>query len=250
MASKVKIQTNFRRFEKKYLLTRAQYEVLHEAFQRYFVPDEYGQYTIGNVYYDTANYELIRASLEKPVYKVKLRLRSYGVPVDGSSVFVELKSKFDGVVYKRRAVMEVGEALAYLSGAAGDMQGDQIRREIDWVLNFYNLAPKVLIAYDREALAGCENSDFRVTFDTNLRWRNINLDLRDGYAGQQFLPDDTVLMEVKIPGAAPVWMGRLFSELGIFPASFSKYGTCYSKYLLPCFSAARPVELKEVLICA
>ena len=128
MANKPKIQSCFRRFEKKYLLTQAQYAVLLKGMGPYLQPDEYGHYTICNIYYDTDNYQLIRTSLEKPVYKEKLRMRSYGVPGDGDNVFVELKKKFRGEVYKRRVVMEAAEAVNYLSGAARPRRDGQICR--------------------------------------------------------------------------------------------------------------------------
>ena len=232
MAKKLKIQSSFQRFEKKYLLTPTQYTALLDGMSPYLQPDEYGRYTICNVYYDTDNYQLIRTSLEKPIYKEKLRLRSYGVPGEADNVFVELKKKFHGVVYKRRVVMEASEAVDYLSGAARPHQEGQICHEIDWFLNSYHPVPKVFIAYDREALAGRDDSELRVTFDTNLRWRGSELDLRCGDYGERFLPEDQILMEIKIPGAAPVWLGRLLSETGVFPTSFSKYGTCYRKNLM------------------
>lgn len=231
MAARLKIQSCFQRFEKKYFLTRAQYAALLDGMSPYLRPDAYGRYTICNIYYDTDNYQLIRTSLEKPVYKEKLRMRSYGVPGDGGNVFVELKKKFDGVVYKRRVVMEVGEAVDYLSGAARPCQEGQICHEIDWFLNSYRPTPKVFIAYDREALAGREDPELRVTFDTNLRWRDSELDLRRGDYGARILPDDRILMEIKIPGTAPVWLGHLLSETGVFPTSFSKYGACYQQNL-------------------
>ncbi|MGN1003977.1 MAG: polyphosphate polymerase domain-containing protein [Oscillospiraceae bacterium] len=247
MAKKLKIQSTFQRFEKKYLLTSAQYTALLDGMKPYLQPDEYGRYTICNLYYDTDNYQLIRTSLEKPVYKEKLRLRSYGVPGDGDNVFVELKKKFHGVVYKRRVVMEVSEAMAYLSGTARPSQEGQICHEIDWFLASYHPTPKVFIAYDREALAGREDPELRVTFDTNLRWRGSELDLRRGDGGERFLPEDQILMEIKIPGAAPVWLGRLLSETGIFPTSFSKYGTCYRQNLV----GQHPEQMKkEAPFCA
>ena len=99
------IQCSFARIEKKYLLTRTQYRRILPALQAHTEPDEYGQYTICSIYYDTPDFALIRASLEKPVYKEKLRLRSYGVPTDDARAFVELKKKFGGVVYKRRITL-------------------------------------------------------------------------------------------------------------------------------------------------
>lgn len=232
MAEKLKIQCSFQRFEKKYLLTREQYAALLEGMGPYMRPDEYGRYTICSVYYDTDSYQLIRVSLEKPVYKEKLRVRSYGVPGDGDTVFVELKKKFHGEVYKRRAVMGAAEAADYLSGAARPPREGQICHEIDWFLSTYHPTPKAFIAYDREALAGREEAELRVTFDTNLRWRGSDLDLRRGDHGEPLLSGEQILMEIKIPGAAPVWLGHLLSELEVYPASFSKYGTCYRRHLM------------------
>ena len=226
-----KLQQSFKRVEKKYLLTPQQYDALLDGMTPYMKADEYGRYTICNIYYDTDNFQLIRTSLEKPVYKEKLRLRSYGTPTDEQKVFVEIKKKFDHVVYKRRAVMECAEAAAYLSGTSRPARESQILHEIDWFLKAYRPVPKVFIAYDRVALAGIDNDELRVTFDTNLRWRATDLDLRKGDHGQLILPEDRILMEIKIPGTAPLWLSHLLSEVQAFPASFSKYGTCYTQHL-------------------
>ncbi len=246
MIQKTKIQSSFQRFEKKYLLTQTQYAALLRAAEPYLRPDEFGRYTICNIYYDTDCYQLIRASLDKPVYKEKLRLRSYGVPSDGSDVFVELKKKFDGVVYKRRVVMEVSEAMDYLSGARRPRQEDQISHEVDFFLARCHPVPKAFIAYDREALAGREDPELRVTFDTALRWRSTELDLRCGDHGALLLPQEQILMEIKIPGTAPMWLAHLLSSLAIYPTSFSKYGVCYTRHL------AQPLESvkKEGHFCA
>jgi hypothetical protein len=241
------VQCSFQRVEKKYLLTQAQYAALSEGMRPYLRRDEYGRYTICNLYYDTDDFRLIRASLEKPVYKEKLRLRSYGVPTDTDKVFVELKKKFDGVVYKRRTVLECARAAAYLSGGACPLPGDQICREIDWFLGSYPLSPKVFLAYEREALAGADDPQLRVTFDTGLRWRTDQLDLRFGDQGDPLLMDGKILMEIKIPGAAPLWLSHLLSEAQVYPTSFSKYGLCYRQNLMGWEPA--PVK-KEDLFCA
>ena len=227
-----KIQQNFKRLEKKYLLTPAQYNALLSGLKPYTEMDTYGQYTICNIYYDTDNFDLIRHSIEKPVYKEKLRLRSYGTPTDDQKVFVEIKKKFDHVVYKRRAVMPCAAAVNYLAGTGCPAKDDQICHEIDWFLKYYQPKPKVFIAYDRVALAGIEDSELRVTFDTNLRWRDYDLDLRLSDHGKPILPQGRILMEIKIPGTAPLWLSHLLSTLGVFPTSFSKYGTCYKQNLV------------------
>ena len=254
-----KIQQIFRRVEKKYILTPDQYDALLDGMTPYMKADDYGRYTICNLYYDTEDFSLIRTSLEKPVYKEKLRLRSYGTPTDESKVFLEIKKKFDHVVYKRRAVLPCAQAMEYLDGKSRPAQEDQILREIDWFLKTYQPKPQVFIAYDRAALAGLDQEDLRVTFDTDLRWRDTDLDLRKGDQGELILPRDRILMEIKIPGTAPLWLSHLLSETGVFPTSFSKYGTCYRTHLhdraVPAISQpaqipSAPKSLKEALISA
>ncbi len=242
------IQCCFQRYEKKYWLTRTQQRVLLDAMQPYMEADRYGEYTICNIYYDTPDYRLIRASLEKPVYKEKLRVRSYGVPEENGRVFAELKKKYNGVVYKRRVTTELTKVGPFLSGALPAAAFGQIGREIGYFQSFYRTEPKVFIGYDRLAFAGIEDPELRITFDTGLRWRDGELDLRCGDYGAPIVNDDRVLMEIKIPGTAPLWLSRLLSEIGAFPTSFSKYGACYCEHLIRGDHAA---DLKkEEIYCA
>ena len=213
------IQSCFKRCEQKYLLTRAQYKAFKQGMAQYMIPDLHPRYSVRNVYFDTEHNDLIRASLEKPVYKEKLRLRSYGVPGSGNPVFVEIKKKFQGVVYKRRITVSLQDAAGYLAGTPVS-DGSQISREIDWFLHLYRPEPKVFIAYEREDYAAADGGELRITFDHALRARSRDLDLRLGDHGVLLLDDALRLMEIKIPGAAPLWLARLLSENGIFPTSF------------------------------
>ena len=224
-------QEIFKRVEEKWLLPKEEYRRLLPELRKHMEEDVYGKYTISNIYYDTADFRLIRESLEKPVYKEKLRMRSYGVPGWCDPVFVEIKKKFDGVVYKRRVTMQMQNADRYLKGLKrGD--GSQISREIDYFMQLYRPQPKAFIAYDREAYAAADGGELRITFDTALRARSNDLDLRSGDHGILLLKEDLYLMEIKIPGAAPLWLARLLSENGIFPTSFSKYGAYYKQFVI------------------
>ena len=236
------MQSCFQRYEKKYLLTRAQYLAIRLGMAAEMQPDAHPRYTLTNVYYDTGDYALIRASLEQPAYKEKLRLRSYGVPGDRDPVFVEIKKKFDGVVYKRRVTLPMQDAADWLRGA-GSGDGSQISREIDWLLRRCRPEPKVMIAYDREAWAAKDGGELRITFDTALRARADDVDLRAGGAGLPLLPEGLILMEIKIPGAAPLWLSRLLSENRVFPGSFSKYGAYFKQYVLGGRSAVMQKEV-------
>ena len=219
----------FKRVEKKYLMDEATYLKIREAFEPYMQVDEYGLHTICNIYYDTLAYDLIRTSLDKPIYKEKLRLRSYGVPKNPTSkVFVEIKKKYDGVVYKRRIQLPKDEAEALLNERKLPQTDSQILHEIDYFLSYYKPVPKLFLAYDRIAMFGKEDPDFRLTFDQNIRSRETDLDLGLGDRGDLLFPDQKLyLMEVKINGAMPLWLSGILTELKVMPVSFSKYGTIY-----------------------
>ena len=169
---------SFARTELKYLLSRTQYEAFCAGAAPYFAADAYGKTTICNLYYDTEDFELIRRSVEKPPYKEKLRLRSYGVPQENDTVFLEIKKKYNGTVYKRRISLALQNADAVLQGEAPS--GGQIGREIQWFLHMHALAPRVFLAYERTAFFGKQDPSLRLTFDEALRYRTDCLSLRQG----------------------------------------------------------------------
>ena len=227
------VQTVFKRYELKYLLTQAQKETVLRAMQPYMTLDKYGKTTIRNLYYDTDTYLLIRRSIEKPAYKEKLRLRSYS-RVDGdSTAFVELKKKYKSVVYKRRISLPYGEATAWLSRQTRTKKHTQIASEIDYFLDYYgSLHPAVFLSYEREAYYSPGGDAFRVTFDENILYREQEVSLAADVWGTPLLPEDMVLMEVKTPGGIPLWMTRILTQHGIYKTSFSKYGTAYRNMLM------------------
>lgn len=222
----------FKRYEKKYMLNEETYQKLLQQLQNSITKDHFGLHTICNIYYDTENYDLIRTSLEKPLYKEKLRLRSYGIPKFNDTVYVELKKKYDGVVFKRREELPLEEAKSYLLNRNPLKKSSQIIQEIDWFLQMYHPIPKVLIAYDRTAFFGNEDSNLRITFDEKIRFRQNCLDLSQGDWGEPILSPGAVLMEIKIPGAMPLWLNSILTKLELFPTSFSKYGTCYREKIV------------------
>ena len=223
----------FKRLEKKYMLTHRQYEMLVSALDGHIVPDKFGKSTINNIYFDTPNFRLIRASIEKPtVYKEKLRIRSYGAPEADSNVFVELKKKYKGIVYKRRVDMTYDEAIRYLYKREKPPVESQVTREIDAFINFYgNLRPAVSLFYDRIAYYSKDDPELRLTFDTNIRFRNKELDLRYGDYGTVTLDNSTYILEIKCIDAMPLWLTRELDRLKIYPTSYSKYGTAYKLML-------------------
>lgn len=222
-------QTVFNRVEKKYKLTKEKYDQFLERLLNHMEIDQFGKHTISNIYYDTADNVLIRRSIEKPAYKEKLRLRSYGTPSISDSVFLEIKKKYDGIVNKRRIELPLQQAYDYLNSGIQPFESTQILNEMDYFLSLYDLSPKLLLAYERIALFGKEDSEFRVTFDTNIRSRTEDLHLEHGSHGKLLFDDQTHLMEVKITNSTPLWFSKLLSEYEIYNSSFSKYGSVYKK---------------------
>lgn len=226
-------QMTFKRYEIKYLLEKEQYELLYPQLKEYLIIDEYGKSTINNIYFDTPDARLIRTSLEKPVYKEKFRMRSYGIPKEEDNVFLELKKKYQGIVYKRRETMILSEAVDYLYYHKKPGFETQVLNEINWFLDYYKkMQPAMLISYERTALYGKENPDFRVTFDENILWRDEELDLRKDNWGNALLKSGQHLMEIKLADSMPLWMSELLDDLKIYPNSFSKYGKAYECKLM------------------
>ena len=197
--------------------------------------DQYGWDTICSLYYDSENFDLIRRSIDKPVYKEKLRMRSYGVPSGDTRVYVELKKKYDKVVYKRRIALTYDNAVDFLlkreMPSNLSVKDNQIAAELLYALNYYPLKPAMIVAYDRVALYCDHDPALRITFDTNIRSRYRDLDLSMGAHGAPVLEKGKYIMEIKVNGAMPLWLVRILRKLDITPGSFSKYGTAYKQKL-------------------
>ena len=227
-------QTVFKRYEIKYMITLEQKAKVLDAMKPYMKLDKYGRTTIRNIYYDTDTYLLIRRSIEKPTYKEKLRIRSYGRAKPDSTVFVELKKKYKHVVYKRRISLPETEAMEWLGKERHCHKHAQISEEVDYFLDYYKtLRPSVFLSYEREAFYANDGSDFRVTFDDTILCRQEDLSLESEVYGTPILPEGMVLMEIKCSGGIPLWMTQVLSKEHIYKTSFSKYGTAYRTLIFP-----------------
>ncbi len=221
------MEKRFKRHEIKYLITINQYINLMNYLSDKVEKDVFYKSTIYNVYYDTDNFELIRKSIEKPIYKEKLRIRSYNKPTLDSSVYVELKKKYDHIVYKRREKIAYKYVLnnSFLEGAE-----TQIYKEIKYFNDFYDgLIPKMFLSYERVAYYFKDDKQIRITFDTNIKYRTENVNLLPSISDIKLLPNNFVLMELKVPFSIPYNLAKYLSSEKIFKTSFSKYGTAYKQ---------------------
>lgn len=275
-------QMVFERYERKYLLDPSAKAAVLAAMNGRMQLDRYGKTTIRNLYFDTADYDLIRTSLSGPEYKEKLRIRSYRQVDSGDEVFVELKKKYKGIVYKRRVRIPEFQAMDWLCAGGGrpetevpvdleallDPQAAKaqeqpnfriISEEIDRFFRRYErseMAPKVFLGYDREAYAPIDPdpymAGFRVTFDTNILARGDDLKLSSGVYGDRIIPEDLTVMELKVrkDGAIPLWMARCLSENRIFRQSFSKYGRYYKDTIFEKTHTVITPEREDVFGCS
>ena len=226
------MQSTFKRYEKKYIITREQHAAFYDVLTRHMTPDNFGEYLVQNLYYDTDGWDVIRASIEKPSYKEKMRLRCYGEMNQESRLFLELKKKYKGIVYKRRMAIP---ARTFPTGSVrGVLSSDpsQIAREFDFYLKTNAVSGKIYISYWRSAYVGIEDSELRITFDKDIRFRLDCLDYFDPGSGHFILPQDKMVMEIKTPGGMPLWLARALCENKIFPTPFSKFGVCYTEHII------------------
>lgn len=239
-------QMVFKRHEIKYRMGEKQRERLEEVMARHMAPDSHGPSTVRNIYYDTPSHLLARRSAEHPYYKEKLRIRSYVAAGQGDPVFLELKKKCDGIVYKRRCTLPLGEAHELLMGQRSPRT--QIEREIAFSASRYEgLRPAMLVAYDREAFYARDDHEFRMTFDRAVRCRWDDVTLAGSTDGVLLTPSEDSLLEVKCAHGMPLWLADFLAEEGIYKKRFSKYGAAVA-YQLEAEPPVRPVAIRPLTV--
>jgi len=232
----------FRRMEIKYLLSERQTEQLLERISGRMAEDGYSRQTTCSLYCDSPDLLLARLSMDKPVYKEKLRLRSYGNVTDSSPAFLEIKKKFSGIVYKRRIPADYASAERFLTDGApleaADYNSRQVAAEIRHMMSRDGLLPRAAIFYDRRAFHGADDPELRLTLDNNIRYRTDELDMRRGTHGKRLDCQPYSVMEIKSATAFPAWLVHMLSEFSLVPGSYSKYGEAYLEGLSACRAEA------------
>ena len=223
---KEKFISVMKRYELKYSLNQEQLDYFVSRISEFMKPDKYGLTTISSLYFDTPDYRLINKSIEKPQYKEKLRLRSYGLASKDNKCFLEVKRKLDSIVYKRRILITEEEAMELINNKETDKK-DQITRELaSFIDKYHNLEPKYLLIYDRIAYYQ-DNSDLRITLDMNPRYRITDLNLHTSMDGIPVIQDGVAILEVKVQHSIPLWLVEILTKAKIYQTSFSKVGTAH-----------------------
>ncbi len=222
----------FNRKEIKYIITQQQKQELIDYMKGFMQKDKYSDNHVISVYVDTPNNALIRRSMEKPVYKEKMRIRSYGVASENSDVFMEIKKKYKGIVYKRRVEMSYGDVSEFINEKNTDKSG-QIINEMKYFMRMYqDLEKSMYLSYYREAYQGIEDSTLRVTFDSEVTARTSDVELTSDIYGESILDLNLVVLEIKTLFGFPNWLNEFLSKNKIYKTSFSKYATAYKNLVL------------------
>ncbi|MBQ3433318.1 polyphosphate polymerase domain-containing protein [Candidatus Saccharibacteria bacterium] len=241
----------FDRIEKKYLITKQDKRQLMKLIKRNMQKDSYHESEVLNIYFDNDNYDLITQSIDWVDFKEKVRARSYA---GYDRVFMEIKTKIhpaeqhgkhyeyedieENIGYKRRVMITHEDfeelikhrtTLESLASRSIETRNDlQIAREIDYLLDHFNLKPKIFITYDRESYK--DDNGLRITFDEHLKYRNRNLSFVKGKRDKIYFKDDhNIIMEIKVNGAIPLWLVHKLSELKLYPQKYSKIGKIYER---------------------
>jgi len=224
------MQTVFLRYEKKFLITYEQAANLQQIIASRVMPDKYATYWVQNLYLDTDNWDVICASIEKPFFKEKMRLRGYGVPAADGFILLEIKRKYDGVGYKRRVSLPASAINRHGLSTALQENNTQIAKELAYYLNTTQVSEKMFISYNRTAFTGIEDESLRITFDADIKYRSDELHFQNPGEGRSILPSDVMLLEIKTHTNFPLWLTQSLSEFEIYVTSFSKYGRCFIDY--------------------
>lgn len=219
--------TVMQRVEWKFILSARQTDFFCKRIEGHMEPDAYGLTTIQSLYYDTPNRRLVRTSIEKPEFKEKIRLRAYGRATSETPVYLELKRKAFGIVYKRRVQATVPEVERFFASELDLDEQGQIDREITYFRDYYQkLEPACMILYDRTAYDE-PGGDLRLTVDRNPRYRFDALSFGHAPVGIPLLEPGETILEIKVQDTIPLWLVRILSEGKIRHGSISKYGEAY-----------------------
>lgn len=221
-------ETTAKRVEKKYIIQNDVLKDLLKDLEPYLVADKYKHSTITNLYFDTDDYEIIRRSIAATNFKEKFRIRSYSPePVLDSQVFMEIKSKNDGVVYKERFQTTLFSAINFLNGVE-DIEDKAFADNMEIFMGKYpTMKPKMYIYYDRLSMKAKDSNKVRLTVDSNLTYRDINLDDLTNKSGKALLDSNYSIVEIKLNQEMPEWLEEVLENHQIEKGSFSKYGTAY-----------------------
>ena len=224
----------FNRFELKYILPWQEAEKFRHQMKAHVLRDPHagskGHYHINSLYYDSPDYKCFWEKIEGLKVRRKVRIRAYGENENKDDVFLEIKQRTNRTIQKRRIRCSKKTVLPLLNGLNDNAWDETIKNnhvlsEVNFLYHWYQLEPKAVISYQREAFQGIYNDRLRITFDTNLRYR-MHFDLDPTIPPDHdlyLIHPELVVLEIKFNEKIPIWLTRMIQCCDFQINRISKY---------------------------
>lgn len=184
-----------------------------------------GKYFIRSLYFDNTSDKALREKLDGVNIREKFRIRCYNNDI--SSVYLEKKSKVNGLCLKNSVKLSAEQAQAIAKSDYGWMAGSGIPliQELYSKINSQGLRPKTIVDYVREPFV-FPAGNVRVTIDYNIRTGIgctdfLNPDCVTVYAGNA-----PIILEVKWDEFLPDIIREAVQVSNCRASAFSKYAVC------------------------
>jgi SPX domain protein involved in polyphosphate accumulation len=228
------IVRKFDRFELKYLVPHKTAVAFKQSLGAYLVPDDHGdshgRYYLSSLYYDSPDLRFYHEKIDGINIRRKLRIRHYesSAPLtEHTTVFVEIKQRVNRVTQKRRVVLPYGDALQLCNERLTPDYAPQdtaVIDEITCMLWQYNLRPRSIVRYSREALVSADyDVGLRVTFDNDLSYQVNHLELDEESNSFPLFPSGWTIVEIKVNERIPYWLSELIALHNLNLVRVSKY---------------------------
>jgi len=227
---------NFLRFEFKYLLRKELRDIIEKEIGNFMMLDPFvarqpqRNYIVRSLYYDDPSLSSYHQKMEGMLLRSKFRLRTYtDNPEDTCSTYLEVKGRYNSLVFKHRAGFDIAKASRLFADCASTTEGitrhivaspvaDQFRYELEQK----KIAPVMLIDYIRRPYFSKYDPDFRLTLDDHLyATRSDHLFPSRPGIRREFLPGYTV-MEIKFKNSIPLWFHRIIKNHSLKQLPISK----------------------------
>lgn len=216
------------RFEYKYQLDYQTYLAFKNKINLYMEQDSFTEvsksqrYFVRSLYYDTYDYLHYRTSEEGQFGRVKCRIRTYEPSKDKADIIsIEMKTKQGSNTKKFSQLIPLESYQFFLNNGYFD-QKSKVLDEFTRLMYQGPLEPKVIVEYEREGYHPIDDSDFRLTFDFDVRSGASN----DLFSDRPFYTrshNRAIILEIKCGMDKPEWLESLVRAYGLKVVGNSKY---------------------------
>tara|TARA_Y100000590_G_C15677132_1_gene998472 strand:+ start:1112 stop:1852 length:741 start_codon:yes stop_codon:yes gene_type:complete len=230
------------RYEFKYFLNPKVSSEIKKHVEKFMILDEFANffpnksYFVRSIYFDDEFNSNFDEKVDGFRIRKKFRLRYYDKDLIKSPIYLETKGRNLERTYKRRVKLDLQDFdLILKEKSLNDLLKKYPKNPIiqEFVFEYYkkSLKPKVLVDYNREPFVNKHGLYFRLTFDQNLKCKNLNKNLKNIVINQDIMcKAGYTILEVKFDRSIPLWFHRIIQSYNLTRQSISKFvlGMCYT----------------------